>query len=104
MMLVQNQVRDQRHLVQQTVGERCPGQTSSGGLVGDIGQEDVQVVLKKFKVPRIFISKWLWQKVKKVGTMYPKGPFPCLFHPAGCITRDYLVRHVTLGNFPFKSI
>ena len=61
--LVQNQVWYQRHLVQQTVGGCCPGQTSSGGLVGDIGQEDVQVVLEKFKVPRIFISELLWQKV-----------------------------------------
>ena len=44
--LVQVQILDKRHLVQQTVGHCCPGQTSGGGLVWDIGQEDVQVVLE----------------------------------------------------------
>ena len=44
------------------------------------------MVLKQFKVPRTFISEFLWQKVKDVGTMYPKGPLPCLFHHAGCTT------------------
>ena len=48
--LVQVQIWNQRHLVQQTVGGCCPGQASGGGLVWDHGQEDVQVVLKQIKV------------------------------------------------------
>ena len=44
--LVQDQVGNQRHLVQQTVGCCCPGHASGGGLVWDHGQEDIQVVLK----------------------------------------------------------
>ena len=54
---VKVQVLDHRHLVQQTVGYCCPGQTSGGGLVGDHGQQNVQVVLAELKVPRVFISK-----------------------------------------------
>ena len=49
-LLVKVQILDQRHLVQQTIGQCCPGHTSGVGLVWDHGQEDVQVVLEELKI------------------------------------------------------
>ena len=77
---VKVQVLDHWHLVQQTVGHCSPGQTSGGGLVGDHGQENVQVILEELKVPRVFVSKSFGYKVEEVGTMNPKRLFSCLFH------------------------
>ena len=44
--LTKIKVRDQRNLVQQTVGHCCSGQACHGGLVRYPGQEDVQVVFE----------------------------------------------------------
>jgi hypothetical protein len=42
-------------LIQQTVGLRSPRQARGGWLVRNSGQENVQVVLKEGKVPRVLI-------------------------------------------------
>ena len=56
-------------LVQQTVGSRCSGQASGGGLVTDQSQEQVQMVLEKGKVLGVLISEMFLQEIEEAGTM-----------------------------------
>ena len=67
-------------LFQQTVGHSSPKQARGGWLVRDSGQEDVQVVLKEGKVPRVLVSEVAWQKVEDPCTVDTQGSLPSLLH------------------------
>ena len=56
-----------------------------GGLVMDVSQEDVQVVLKQGVIPRILIFEGFWEQVEQMGTMDTEGLFPCPYHSRGGI-------------------